>query len=290
MAKLFVILTAHNPLERFDTTLRVLQEYGTFSVDVEAEIFIDHDSEKDVSTLRELIDANVSKTKVGITVADPCYTGYSLCWAHKALLKQKVRDRYANYYMYSENDMLFRDENFCYWLDEKDSLKRKNLEPGFCRFERVGEDKIPFDNFRRWSLLGPTPACWGDIPHYGQFTLTPYRMDMMGFVSLGNPYAGLMILDQEDAEKYVKSPACDPQKSYAMTGKRNWPIADRSSMGLCFSGLRPEQEHRRVVPVVYGDESLVVADYALVEHLDTKYSQALLTESDIITTDTMLAH
>ena len=51
--------------------------------------------------------------------------------------------------------------------------------------------------------------------------------------------------------KYVKAGAAIRSQSHLKTGKRNWPIADRSSMGLAFEDLKPWQEHRRVVPVTH---------------------------------------
>jgi hypothetical protein len=105
--------------------------------------------------------------------------------------------------------------------------------------------------------------------------LTPLDDWFVGFVSLGNPYMGMMILDQEMAEKYVVSASSDPVKSFELTQFRCWPLADRSSMGLAFENLRPGQEHRRVVPVIKVDNSLQIAPCGLVEHCDTKYSRDL---------------
>jgi hypothetical protein len=131
---------------------------------------------------------------------------------------------------------------------------------------------------------------WGDIPFKSEFVPKPFEKDIFGFTTLGNPYAGLMILDQEDAEKYVNSWSCNPHRSHAITGKRNWPIADRASMGLAFEDLKPWQEHRRVVPVALEGNSVVIPDYALVEHLDRKYSSALPKNQSIIDTKTMFLY
>jgi hypothetical protein len=289
MKKLYIALTAHNPLNRAETTLRVLKEYEDIPVEIEVDIFVDHEHASDLSELDRLLSEHSIKYRISLFVAGPEYTGYSLCWAHKENYKYCVRNNRADYYMYSENDMLFGANNFLYWLDNKDRLKKLNLEPGFCRFEQFGEYKIPFDNYRKWRVSGPTPNVWGDVPHNGEFITDFYDPWRIGWVTLGNPYAGLMILDQEDAEDYIVSESCDISRSYAKTGKRNWPVADRSSMGLAFEGLRPEQEHRRVVAVCKERGELVVPHYALVEHLDSKYSPALVEKGDIITTDTMLA-
>ena len=72
-----------------------------------------------------------------------------------------------------------------------------------------------------------------------------------------------------------------------MVGKRNWPIADRSSMGLAFEGLKPNQEHRRVVPLIKSDDSVQIHPCGLVRHLDVRYSPALYEGSDTIHTENM---
>jgi len=290
MQSLYIALTAHNPLKRLDATLRVLEAYEKLPVSVTVDIFIDDQHEKDVEEFCFLVDqANIS-FDVSYCVADKKYEGYYLCWAHKPVLIEFIKDECYDFYMYSENDMLFTEDNFSYWLSNKDKLKELNLEPGFCRFENFNGLKIPFDNYRKWSISKPTPNCWGPIPHNGLFYLTLTDSRQLGWFTLGNPYGGLMLLDQEDASKYIKSDSCDPVKSHRLTGKRNWPIADRSSMGLCFDDLHPGQEHRRVVPVRKKDESFVVPDCALVEHLDCKYSKTLVEKGDIITTDSMLTY
>lgn len=290
MQKIHIFLTAHNPLQRAETTLRVLKEYEDIPVDITVEIFIDYEHRYDLDAFSLLVGAENFPFQISFTVAPIDYHGYALCWAHKDRFKQVVREKAADAYMYSENDMLFGANQFLYWLDTKDKLRRVGLEPGFCRFERWLDKKIPFDNYRKWNLIGPTPDCWGRIPHNGEFLVDfkdPYRL---GYVSLGNPYAGLMILDQQDAEKYIVSESCDVSRSYALTGKRNWPIADRSSMGLAFEGLKPGQEHRRVVPVERCFDDLIVPHYALVEHLDQKYAPALVDKGAIIDTNSMLTY
>ena len=45
--------------------------------------------------------------------------------------------------MYSENDILFTKKQFDYWIEYKDVLKEENLEPGFCRVEKVKDKFIP---------------------------------------------------------------------------------------------------------------------------------------------------
>ena len=278
-SKYFIAITAHNPLARFDPLLEVLRGYEELPGTKEVFIFIDYEHREDKDTLLNLILSNIKRLIIDVVIAPEEYKGFSLTWSHKELLKLAVEARAYDFYLYSENDMLLTSENFFYWFSWKDRLKPLNLEPGFCRFESFNEKYVPFDNYRRWNLNNPTPSVWGDRPYTVETYLTP-SSEFIGFASLGNPYAGLMILDQQMAEDYVNSKSFDPLESYELTKHRCWPIADRSSMGTIFENLRSGQEHRRVVPLVSSNGTVQIAPCGLLEHLDTKYSEELSTKTD----------
>jgi hypothetical protein len=276
--KFFVAVTAHNPLERFDVLLETLRAYNKIPGHKDFYIFIDFEHKQDKDIVFDLLEPNLGACGLNIVVAEPEYTGFSLTWAHKPLLIQAVQAKTHDFYVYTENDMLFTHKHFDYWVSWKDKLKELNLEPGFCRFERFNERSIPFDNYRRWELNGLTKSVWGERPYKAQTFITPCD-DFVCFVSLGNPYMGMMILDQDMADEYIVSNSCDPIKSFNLTKFRCWPIADRSSMGLAFEKLAFEQEHRRVVPLTKERGKIRIAPCGLLEHLDTKYSKVLSTEN-----------
>lgn len=273
--KFLVLVTAHDPLSRFDPLLKTLRGYEDIPGVKDVFIYIDYEHEADKDILKELIDSNVSFNSLNVLVASESWQGYSLTWAHKGLLREAVLNKYYDFYVYTENDIYFTSENFLYWFLYKDKLKKLNLEPGFCRYESFGSRKVPFDNHKVWQLNKPTRDVWGNRPYQVESYLTPLDDWFIGFVSLGNPYMGMMILDQEMAERYVTSTSFDPIQSFELTQFRCWPLADRSSMGLAFENLREGQEHRRVVPVVKVDNKLQIASCGLVEHCDTKYSLEL---------------
>lgn len=273
--KFLIFVTAHNPLSRFDALLKTLRGYEEIPGLKDVFIYIDYEHETDKETLKALLEANVTFNSLHIVVASESWQGFSLTWAHKGLLREAVLNKYYDFYVYTENDMCFTSENFIYWFLYKDKLKALNLEPGFCRYEAYESLMVPFDNHRVWQLNKPTRDVWGDRPYQVESYLTPLDSWFVGFVSLGNPYMGMMILDQEMAERYVTSTSFDPVKSFELTEFRCWPLADRSSMGLAFENLEPGQEHRRVVPVVKVGDSIQIAPYGLIEHCDTKYSREL---------------
>lgn len=273
--KFLVFVTAHNPLARFDALLKTLRGYEDIPGIKDVFIYIDFEHRDDKDILKDLVTSNVSFNSLNIIVASEEWQGYSLTWAHKGLLREAVNNRYYDFYVYTENDMVFTSENFLYWFLYKDKLKKLNLEPGFCRYESYESKLVPFDNHRVWQLNKETRDVWGARPYRVNSYLLPQDDWLVGFVSLGNPYMGMMILDQDMAEKYVISQSSDPVKSFELTQFRCWPLADRSSMGLAFEDLQPGQEHRRVVPIIKVDNRVQIPPCGLVEHCDTKYSQDL---------------
>ena len=87
------------------------------------------------------------------------------------------------------------------------------LEPGFIRYEDYDGIRVPFDNHYEYSLTKKTPSIWGDtgfiVP---KFLVIDHVVEL--FVQVASPYYGAMILDQSDADQYIRSDSYDPEKSY----------------------------------------------------------------------------
>lgn len=276
--KIMFNVTAHDPLSRVDPLLKVLHGYEEIPGAVkDVFIHIDDEHKEDAKLLYDLLEPNFKTLDIEIIPAGPEYQGFALCWSHKDLLKLAIKTKSYDVYIYSENDMAFNSEHYVYWMTYRQYLKPLNLEPGFCRYEKHGEKCVPFDNYKKWRIHGVTPDVWGSRPYKVQSYLTP-SFELTGFVSLGNPYMGVMVLDQEMADAYIRSDSFDPVKSFDLTRHRCWPIADRSSMGLAFENLLPGQEHRRVVPIMTEKNTIAIAPCGLIEHLDKKYSTCLADE------------
>lgn len=271
--KLWVAITAHNPLARINPLLNVLREYAKFPCQVHIYIYINYDAQDCVPDLQKIVDT-VPNITVEIVVASPSYEHWYLTWAHKTDLALAILNRKADYYIYQENDMLIRPDNFLYWVKWKPRLNRIGLEPGFLSFENYSDKQVPFDNHFPYSLIRETPKIWGDVGFTVPKILVIDR-DVNFFVQLANPYYGAMILDQADGEEYIYTRSFDPEASYSRVGIRNWPIADRSSMGLAFENVPDGFEHRRCVPVCRQRGVYRPHIFGMIRHDDTKYSKDL---------------
>jgi hypothetical protein len=286
--KLWVAVTAHNPLRRLSSLFTILKLYTQYELDVSVFLYVNYEAQDDVDKLSSLLRPFSEHIKVEIIVADPQYEGWWLTWAHKTDLTVACMRREYDYFIYQENDMCITWENFKYWLRWKPRLAPLGLEPGFIRYELFGNKKIPFDNFYRYSLTDLTPNVWSDRGFMVSKQLVVDH-EIKFFVSLANPYYAAMLLDADDAVKYVKSDSMDPMKSVELASFRNWPLADRSSMGLAFENPPSGCEHRRFVPVIEKDGSYVPHECCLVQHDDIKYSLELNEKfGNMITCDTLL--
>lgn len=278
--KLWVAITAHKPLQRIDCLINLLRGYMEYPYRFTTNIYIDYDSQEDVDLLIESL-REFKKLNINIIVADPAYEGWYLTWAHKIDLARAILDRKADYYIYTENDMLMTYDNFKYYLKWKPVLAKYNLEPGFVRYEVKFNKKIPFDNYYKYSLTKETPNVWSNVGYtVPNFLVVDHSVNF--FVALANPYYGAMILDQRDGEMYIRSDSYDINKSYGKVGVRNWPVADRSSMGLAFENPPFNFEHRRCVPVRKVHEQYEILDCGLIRHDDDKYAKTLMTDLDSV--------
>jgi len=270
---IWVAITAHKPLERLSTLLNTLSQYDSFPYRVTACIYIDYGSQGDLEFLEKSV--NIFKNvNTSVKVASPGYEGWYLTWAHKTDLALEILNRKHDYYIYQENDMALNLDNFHYWLAWKPRLAKSGFEPGFIRYEEYNGLCVPFDNHYRYSLLRETPNVWSDVG----FTVPKILVvdhEISVFVQAANPYYGAVILDQKDGEAYIRSDSFDPEKSYARVGIRNWPIADRSSMGLAFEDVPAGYEHRRCIPLIKKNGKYIPKACCLMKHNDYKYAPEL---------------
>jgi hypothetical protein len=285
--KLWVAITAHNPLVRLNPLINVLSEYEKFPHNVTVYIYVNYEAQNDVETLESVL-TQFKNIKTEIKVASPDYSGWFLTWAHKTDLALAILNRVADYYIYQENDVLIRKDNFDYFVKWKPVLERYGLEPGFGLYENLDGRRIPIGNYERWNLSKETPNVWHNIGFtVPKILVVDFEVDF--FIQLGSPYYCGMILNQRDGDLYIRSDSFDPQKSYPKTGIRNWPIADRSSMGLAFEYLPQNYEHRRCVPVAKRNDHYEILEFGLIRHDDDKYSKQFKEkEKDLIYVEEML--
>lgn len=270
-------VTAHDPLNRIHSLRHIFLEYLKFSADVRIYLTINKEAESDIEEVKySLSDLPLLCTFLCATEAD---LGFALPWTNTQVFKEHVDTNDADFYIYQEDDIILTVDNFKYYTLWKSLTETLNLEPGFIRYEVFESKKIPFDNHHEWSLIKPTKNA---LP-FGDFQTKCFLLNVPEadcLVQLGNPYYGASILSQQDAEIYICSDSFDVNQSYLKSGFRDWPIADRRSMGLCFENLTKQQQHRRCIPVKKQGSTYIPLKESLILHCGVKYSQQLKSQSN----------
>ena len=281
--KIWVGITAHDPMSRLSTLLLVVSQYEKFVEDVSIKVYIDYDSQEVADDLHGFL-SNFN-LEIEVVVCSPDFKGYALCWAHKLDFAMSAFNQEFDYYIYQENDMVLTRDNFNYWRSWYKRLEPLGLEPGFIRYELYEGSKIPFDNYLVHSLTKTTPNVWTN-EGFKPLNVLCVDHEIDFFTQAANPYYGAMILSSEKAKEYLFTDAFDMHKSYQYVGKRNWPLADRSSMGLTF--YPPEgAEHRRSIPITKKGDSFLPKPECLIEHRSNRYSKELAEKAHepLLTTD-----
>lgn len=119
-----------------------------------------------------------------------------LTWKHRQLMEDQLP--YYDVFAYLEDDLLFTNDNFSYWLRHHDILRNHNFQIGFVRYEVDGRDKYATDI----------------APIFGDCVPLP-RMAIDGFnywENVNNFYQGCWILDNIEMRKFTQLPQWDLKK------------------------------------------------------------------------------
>lgn len=285
--KLWVAITAYNPLNRVKSLFKILNLYTQYELDVHVSLYVNYEAQDDLDKLSALLRPFKGSLSIDLVVADECYEGWGLTWAHKNDLVLNCMNYRYDYYIYQEDDIFINWDNFKYWVRWRPRLAAHGLEPGFLRCEDFEDKKIPIDNHNKFYLTKRTPNVWSERGFDVTKTLVVDH-EIEFFAQVASPYYAAMILTNEDAIKYVKSDSMHMVKSAEIVSFRNWPLPDRSSMGLAFEDVPHGSEHRRAIPVIESKGRYIPHECCLITHNDTKYSIALKERvADLISCDKM---
>ena len=276
--RFYIAVTAHGPLARPEAIEECLQ-LGWLSLPGYKDIFyfVDKAHEHEIIQFSERYLKANEWSNIHVMCCDERWDGWALTWAHKPHMRAAILSAKYDFYIYAENDIKFNYPNYLYWEKHRHFLKEQDLEPTFACFEKWEGKKSIITNHPMQLNTRTYNPHWGR-DYIAMTHLNTSGEDYAAFVSPENPYPCLMILDQEDATRYIHSAAHDMTTAHTLSGDRGWGLPEAASMGLCFIDPRPGQEHRRVLPLNFENGKPVVPDDGLVEHVDNKYTQKRLAE------------
>ena len=169
---------------------------------------------------------------------------FQLSWENRKIIESTVDD--FDVQMYLEDDILFTNDNFQYWLMHKDLLGRHKYNLGFLRIEKDKEEKRFITDLE----LGLKP---------NEIIELEGKKWLLNNV---NPYCGFWIYDKPTLSEFVKS------KIWKFKFKGGG-IREKSAIG--WNGLKMNRFNGTLISLTEKNNLLVTPDDCSVHHLPNNY-------------------
>jgi hypothetical protein len=170
---------------------------------------------------------------------------YYLTWESRKYMEKIAGDFDAQAYM--EDDILFTDVNFKYWLENKDICLRHNYNPGFLRYEVDPQTNQLF---------------YSDLTE--AITQVIYVEGKPFVVNYNNPYYAFWIMDKQELKSFIASPQWKLQ--------RDKFYGEREIAAIGWHGKDMPRYTNTIIPLQPSGPNLYrFVDEALVHHLPNTY-------------------
>ena len=159
----------------------------------------------------------------------------------------KKQKDYFDYFIYSEDDIIFNKKNFKAWLKFKDVCIRKKFNLSFLRTETLKK------NNELWSIDQPT--------NINQSLIINKRL----FVILKNPYCAMWIYDKKEFKNFIKSKYWNLNNWLGNNPYTDLKTREKSAIG--WNGLNMNRYKASIVPI----QNYKVLNDFYIKHLGEKY-------------------
>ena len=159
---------------------------------------------------------------------------------------EKQKDQF-DYYIYSEDDILFNKRNFKAWLNYKDLCIDNKFNLGFLRTEKSKKNKI------LWSIDQPKNLDESMI------------IDKNVFVVLKNPYCAMWIYDNKEFNNFIKSEFWHLDDWSGENLYTELKTREKSAIG--WHGLNMKRYKASIIPI----KNFKIVEGFYIQHLDNKY-------------------
>lgn len=177
--------------------------------------------------------------KIGLKwLVNPFY----LSWESRSFI-ERIQDKY-DVQLYLEDDILFTQENFEYWIEHKDDVLAQEYNLGFFRIEKDEKNR---------NLL--TDVAW-PLTEIVEIKNKKYLVNTI------NPYCGFWIYDKKELKNFIQSKEWDFEfKGYNM----------REQAAVGWHGINMNRYKGSIIPLVNINNSLYTPDSSSVHHLPNNY-------------------
>jgi hypothetical protein len=219
---------------------------------------IDNDT---LATISNLLDHYRSeRCKIELCSERNLLGQYDLYWRHRSLIVSLFFAGRYTHFIYTENDVRFSFENFCYFLTFREPLAEHGLLPSFVRVEFSSSDA----KYVSTDLVGRQELAT-------TIANLPRRAIPVGtylFVPLDNAYIGMYILDVDAALEFVTTNSFDIIQSKSVVC---WEASERAASGLCVENVPAGFTSRYVVPIE--SQQNRISSCAWIYHLSNEFAE-----------------
>ncbi len=186
-----------------------------------------------------------------------------LPWYHVSLMKEAYKDTTYSHFLYLEDDICINKENFLYWCNSRNALKKFNLIPGFIRIEKNKNDLYAIDFIKKVK----------------KNKLANVSINKSyNFISHKYPYQAMYLYDRELIKEHLDGPSSNPDCGHGafntnFIDKRmiNLDLMAKASIGLTYINVPSGFESRIVV--LYNLNKKQLDEKCYINHLSNKYSK-----------------
>ena len=170
---------------------------------------------------------------------------HKLSWMCRPLMKKQKN--YFDYFIYSEDDIIFKNKNFKAWLKLKDECIKNDYNLGFLRTEKSNK------SLNLWSIDQPS-----NLNH-------SLIINKKLFIVLKNPYCAMWIYDKKEFKNFVKSKYWNLNNWSGDNIYTNLKTREKSAIG--WNGLNMSRYLATIIPI----QNYKMLNDFYIQHLGEKY-------------------
>jgi hypothetical protein len=249
ISHLAIAITFHYNEHRLNYLRLITEAHRDLAIRVTTFIITNADNPERIQQINQYSSAQNQ------TIITPTHIGhpYLLPWCHRSVFSNIIyNDSTVTHFLYTEDDMLFTQNNLKYWLDLAPQLKIYRGIPGFIRYELNDEGSMFSTDFTRPLYLDDTYS---------------FRNNNTRLVCLKEPYQAFYFLEREQMIELLDNEAGSPDEPSTFG---IWDIRAKAAQGLAFWKKNVNYPSNYFVNVNQDNE---IDSHALVHHLPNTYVQ-----------------
>jgi hypothetical protein len=252
--KIIAIVTFFFKYERLSILKNTLKSLA--NIDSNISIFITTNT-SDINLLNlinELTNININIVSF-VDLINPWY----LTWAHKQIMREKISD--FDYFLYLEDDIEVRSENFEYWIENRKLLSPLGFYPSFVRveFSNYLQKWVSTDNIKHISIsYAPRINIHNSTKQY---------------INLSNPYQGMFLYDKELMEEHLSSTTSEVNITVGLNSDLpQWGggVAEYANIALDYTNVPSGFISRNIVR--FYEKFKILDPNSFIHHLTNSYA------------------